>query len=809
MTSPNPEGIIPSVILPNSRSSLNPLYSSSFQALDTNTVYVLGEDGNLWLEHGGNDEWGQVPPPRERVDGNVRAFQALDANNVYVLGSNGNLWLEHSVNGKFGQVPPPRDHVDGNVAAFQAMNSEQVYVLGTDGNLWLEHSVNGKFGQVPPPRDHVDGNVAAFVALPQDVNTIYVLGTDGNLWLEHSVNGKFGQVPPPRDHIDGNVIALQPIDYNTVYVLGEDGNLWLEHSVNGKFGQVPPPREHVDGNVMAFQAFSADTIFVLGKDGNLWSEYPVNGKFGAIPPPRTPGRRDTRGCRGSRCSGTTRRRVLLPAVPGAVHPPGRSLVRGAAGLAGHHPPGGELPAPLQERVPVPGPQTVMAPGPPKAIGKGLFTNGFIAMLLTERFTAGRSMNSLVTGLSRQGAEIPRPPGRDVRAGGQAAGPAVRRDRGTEPGLLAAARGRDDVAGVRRRRSYAAGCLDFQVLTLPPPNQPFNFIMFQLGTDGSLGWGYDDPRPVDGNVMLPVAYGTIRPAYVIMTLVYAPPGTTTTMSVQTNVQYANGSTTGTTTSASSSFKGAVDVKAQVGGMLDSASVDFSASKSETDSQSVEFTQGRSFTITVHGPSQDGINHDDDLFYLWLNPTLSVTVDPHKSVSWMISIDGQEMNIQPVTVGELKNPATMPANLKRELDAAGLTPSDYESILNMNPFAFGPAAIDPKRFAAQPQALSYVYNPAIVQTQGYTLSSSEIQKSTHTTENTYGVTASASAGMQGIFKVTATFSFQWTNSNTATVTEQTTNSASALIAQPSSSWNGSVEALVYWDTFYNSFMFAFPS
>ena len=51
------------------------------------------------------------------------------------------------------------------------------------------------------------------------------------------------------------------------------------------------------------------------------------------------------------------------------------------------------------------PATVMAPGPPKAIGKGLFTSGFIAMLLAERFAAGRSMNSLVTGLSRQGAEI--------------------------------------------------------------------------------------------------------------------------------------------------------------------------------------------------------------------------------------------------------------------------------------------------------------------------------------------------------------------------------------------------------------------
>ena len=48
---------------------------------------------------------------------------------------------------------------------------------------------------------------------------------------------------------------------------------------------------------------------------------------------------------------------------------------------------------------------MMAPGPPKAIGKGLFTNGFIAMLLVERFEAGRSANSLATGLARQGAEI--------------------------------------------------------------------------------------------------------------------------------------------------------------------------------------------------------------------------------------------------------------------------------------------------------------------------------------------------------------------------------------------------------------------
>ena len=51
------------------------------------------------------------------------------------------------------------------------------------------------------------------------------------------------------------------------------------------------------------------------------------------------------------------------------------------------------------------PAAVTAPGPPKAIGKGLFSNAFLAMVFTERFVAGRSMNSLVMGLARQGAEI--------------------------------------------------------------------------------------------------------------------------------------------------------------------------------------------------------------------------------------------------------------------------------------------------------------------------------------------------------------------------------------------------------------------
>ena len=135
---------------------------------------------------------------------------------MYVLGSDGNLWLETSVHGKFGQVPPPREQVDGDVILFEPLDPNTAYVLGLDGNLWLEHSVHGKFGQVPPPRERVDENVLWFKAI--DGNTVYVLGSDGKLWLEHSVHGKFGQVPPPREQVDGNVADPIQVGYRETLI---------------------------------------------------------------------------------------------------------------------------------------------------------------------------------------------------------------------------------------------------------------------------------------------------------------------------------------------------------------------------------------------------------------------------------------------------------------------------------------------------------------------------------------------------------------------------------------------------------------
>ncbi len=256
-------------------------------------VFVLGSDGNLWLEEGPFGK--QIPPFRIPVDGNVdlyASFSAFSAEEALVCGSDGNLWLEE---GSFGTVPLPstsyppgprsRTQIDGSVAAYWALDPGNIFVLGQDGNLWYEFGFGTTIPAVPPPRNQVDGNVQEFQVMgPQEV---FVLGTDGNLWHEF---GPFDMVPLPackggttsgcRSQVDGNVHTFWAVDSNNVYVIGKDGNLWLE---SGPFGsKVPPPRVQVDGNALGVWGVDAEEAFVLGSDLNLWQ---VNAPFGKVPLP--------------------------------------------------------------------------------------------------------------------------------------------------------------------------------------------------------------------------------------------------------------------------------------------------------------------------------------------------------------------------------------------------------------------------------------------------------------------------------------------------------------------------------------------
>jgi hypothetical protein len=202
--------------------------------LDVQRAYVLGVDGNLWLENG---PWGTVPPARQQVDGNVKAFQTIDASHVFVLGTDGKLWLE---TGPWGTVPPSRMQIGGgNVVAFQALSALQggkVFVLAGDGTFWLNTVGGGATGQQVG-----GGNIAAFQVVPGSTTQVYVLSTNGTMWL--NTVGEGATAP----QIDSNVVAFHAYDTDHVYVLGSDGNLWLEQ---GPWGSVPPARQLVDNSVM-------------------------------------------------------------------------------------------------------------------------------------------------------------------------------------------------------------------------------------------------------------------------------------------------------------------------------------------------------------------------------------------------------------------------------------------------------------------------------------------------------------------------------------------------------------------------------
>src|SRR5262249_3377592 len=64
---------------------------------------------------------------------------------------------------------------------------------------------------------------------------------------------------------------------------------------------------------------------------------------------------------------------------------------------------------------------------------------------------------------------------------------------------------------------------------------------------------------------PAVAGTLRPLYEVLSMFYAPPGTNGGKSTS-SVDYAKGSTIGTTTSISDSFKSSVQVTTTVGGIL---------------------------------------------------------------------------------------------------------------------------------------------------------------------------------------------------------------------------------------------------
>jgi hypothetical protein len=313
-------------------------------------------------------------------------------------------------------------------------------------------------------------------------------------------------------------------------------------------------------------------------------------------------------------------------------------------------------------------------------------------------------------------------------------------------------------------------------------------------------------------------GKVKPSYQLLFVVYAPPGTKGGKS-SSMVDYGEGSTMGSSTSTASSFRSGISISANVGGGIFapatiSAGMDMAVTIA--DSTSLDVKKSTSWDIKVQGPDKHGIDHDLDLYYLCLNPVLAISIVNGQHLTWGYDAAAVPLEIQYVYGAWLKNPASMPPGLRTRLANAGLTHSDYAQILSANPFTSG-TTIDPNRFLPTSHTVPYeppVAASAPVPTMTYLQKNEVTQSSGIKVDKEYGVNFSVEAGddkFLGVFKVSLKVggNLKWTNSSTSGMSTLSSQSATVTISGPSFGYQGPTDVLVYWDTLFNTFMFAFPT
>ena len=156
------------------------------------------------------------------------------------------------------------------------------------------------------------------------------------------------------------------------------------------------------------------------------------------------------------------------------------------------------------------------------------------------------------------------------------------------------------------------------------------ILGKPGTRTCLGEG-EGFGPCEATASPPVS-GIVFGKYLILTVIYAPPGTTapqTTTGEQSfsQVSYESDSSTGSTKTISSSFKQdyQVSFKSECPDVCFlSGGASFEYTHNTTHSDAVNINKKTSSTIIDPGPVEDAIDHNFDQIWLFLHPKFDVTI-----------------------------------------------------------------------------------------------------------------------------------------------------------------------------------------
>lgn len=297
--------------------------------------------------------------------------------------------------------------------------------------------------------------------------------------------------------------------------------------------------------------------------------------------------------------------------------------------------------------------------------------------------------------------------------------------------------------------------------------------------------------------------TVSPSFMVLTVVYAPPGNAA--GAPSSVSYANGSSAGSTTSGSSSFESGIKVTAEA--LSESIGGSFTFKRNSVSSSSIDITKGASQTIEHSGSRlSDGLNNDLDAIYIALRPTVTLQTPPLK---YGVSLRGAV--VQFLHAGWLRDPATMPSNIKATLTAAGVKETDFAKILRASIYhEGGPVAASNARLIPVNDNVAIPYEPPFAAGEAPSRQTVSIDAKTTSASSTE-IARSYSAGVTSetpvpkIFKLKTETSFTWTNTRAAASSQSTTESATVTITGPSFGYTGPTAYRVFLDSLYKTFVF----
>jgi hypothetical protein len=320
-----------------------------------------------------------------------------------------------------------------------------------------------------------------------------------------------------------------------------------------------------------------------------------------------------------------------------------------------------------------------------------------------------------------------------------------------------------------------------------------------GVDGSC---------VGGGCVTPPT-GRLYPKYLVLQVMYAPPGTEST------VAYDKEQTFGTTLSTNSSWSATTELSvSSKAGVLGSGGGYTTTSSRTVGGSRTGSLDLKSTTSVSHQLSgfQDAIDHSIDEIWLWLNPVIDATISGNTVTWYLTTRPGTTPTVVYVTPHWLTVPGTMPPGLLQQLQAANITPADYGQILAVDPFAGGATSIDPQRFVYQ---TTFPYEPPAINGQHPAIDTYSVDKAT-TQSASVTVSASYSVGYTiegdvdflGLVGSKIKVSNQLTFTHDASFARSTGTSmhATASIEQPAYGYAGPILLRVYLDTLFNTFLFS---